>query len=427
MIQLTDDEYDDIYEEMTEIVYETIEEKMLYYFKYNFKDEIVQECTDYFVKQGIEQEWCDEDDTVYIETIIHKILDNFLYYVMEIPHRELKYPLETPLSIHKELIQTQLSKINAYPIQKQRSVEWYEIRSKLFSASNIWKLLNTESQYNSLLYEKCKSFDTQKYESYSNISNYNTSLNWGVKYEPVTMMVYEHMFQTFVSTNYGCIPHERYPIGASPDGIVNDIQSEKYGRMVEVKNIFNRDITGIPSNEYWIQVQIQLETTGLQYCDFVETRFKEFPDYDAFQASDVSYKGVILYFIPVISSFDAPVIDNKFIYMPLNIVKTEEIETWKQTQISLHNTYALSETIYWYLDEISCVLIERNPVWFKQFIPIITTAWQTVEKEKVDGFEHRCPQKRKPKQDDNPDNKDIKLVGNSICLIKLDEFGNVMS
>jgi hypothetical protein len=417
MIQLTDDEFDDIYDEMTEVVCEAIEEKILYYFKYNFKNEIVQECVEYFMKQGIEQEWCDEDDTVYIESIIEKIFDTFIYYVMEIPYRQCKYPVKTPLCNNKEYIKSQLLKINACPIQKQRSIEWYEIRNKLFSASNIWKLLSTESQYNSLLYEKCKLFDTQKIETYSNISNYNTSLNWGIKYEPVTMMVYEHMFHTTVSTNYGCIPHEKYPIGASPDGIVNDIHSEKYGRMVEVKNIYNREITGIPSNEYWIQVQIQLETTGLQYCDFVETRFKEFPDYDTFQASNISYKGVILYLIPVISSFDAPVVENKFIYMPLNIIETEEIEKWKQTQVSMYNTYTLSETIYWYLDEISCVLIERNPYWFEQFVPIIKSAWQTVEKEKIEGFEHRCPQKRKPK---------LEPEGNSICLIKLDENGNVI-
>ena len=46
--------------------------------------------------------------------------------------------------------------------------------------------------------------------------------------------------------------------------------------MLEIKNIVNREITGIPKNEYWIQTQIQMETCDLSFCDFVETRIKEF-------------------------------------------------------------------------------------------------------------------------------------------------------
>ena len=40
------------------------------------------------------------------------------------------------------------------------------------------------------------------------------------------------------------------------------------GRMLEVKNMYNRDINGIPKEEYWIQMQIQLETCNLECCDF---------------------------------------------------------------------------------------------------------------------------------------------------------------
>ena len=44
---------------------------------------------------------------------------------------------------------------------------------------------------------------------------------------------------------FGCIPHPTYPyIGASPDGINIDSESNKYGRMLEIKNIVNREITG---------------------------------------------------------------------------------------------------------------------------------------------------------------------------------------
>lgn len=35
-------------------------------------------------------------------------------------------------------------------------------------------------------------------------------------------------------------------LGASPDGINIEPNSEKYGVMLEIKNIVNREITGIP-------------------------------------------------------------------------------------------------------------------------------------------------------------------------------------
>ena len=48
--------------------------------------------------------------------------------------------------------------------------------------------------------------------------------------------------------------------------------------MLEIKNIVNREITGIPKKEYWVQMQLQMEVCNLPECDFLETRFKEYED-----------------------------------------------------------------------------------------------------------------------------------------------------
>ena len=53
----------------------------------------------------------------------------------------------------------------------------------------------------------------------------------------------------------------------------------------------NRDITGIPKEEYWVQMQVQLETCDLEYCDFFETRFKEYVTADQYyEDTEHSYK-----------------------------------------------------------------------------------------------------------------------------------------
>ena len=92
----------------------------------------------------------------------------------------------------------------------------------------------------------------------------------------VEVLLYEDMYDTKVG-DYGCIKHRTYSfLGASPDGI-NDVLSDngqgngkgngkgngRYGRMLEIKNIVNREIDGIPKKEYWIQMQLQMETCDL--------------------------------------------------------------------------------------------------------------------------------------------------------------------
>ena len=52
-------------------------------------------------------------------------------------------------------------------------------------------------------------------------------------------------------------------------------------------------------------------------------------------------------------------------------------------------------TIYWYLDQYSCVLVRRNRLWFQEAVPVLEKLWNTVEEERKSGYEHRAPAKRK--------------------------------
>ena len=74
---------------------------------------------------------------------------------------------------------------------------------------------------------------------------------------------------------FGFIQHSRLKwLGASPDGITND------GIMLEIKCPISRIITGIPPDNYWIQVQGQLEVCDLEECDFLECKIIEYDGND---------------------------------------------------------------------------------------------------------------------------------------------------
>jgi putative phage-type endonuclease len=325
------------------------------------------------------EEFVKERVKVYVETMIN-------------PQRS--YPMgEEVYDKNKNLEDMQChieSLKNSYQ-PTQRTDEWYEYRYNLLTASNIGKVLGSDAKKNSLIYEKCQPLVLNDMNSYVNV---NSPMHWGNKYEPVSLMVYEHMYKTKVE-DFGCIKHTDIRcLGASPDGINTDLNSNLYGRMVEIKNIVNREITGIPLEAYWIQMQVQMEVCDLEQCDFFETQFKEFDTSEDFYGSDKEYTGVILYFIKADGTNTNP----EYVYMPLKMMKNNEIiKTWIDgciLEFESDGKHRFYSTIYWYLDIMSCVLVPRNKAWFNALRPHIISTWDIIENERKTGYEHRKPKKR---------------------------------
>ena len=82
---------------------------------------------------------------------------------------------------------------------------------------------------------------------------------------------------------------------------------------------------------------------------------------------------------------------------------------------------------YWYLDEFSCVVVKRNKLWFEAAKPKIFEIWDTILKERKEGFEHRAPKKRlKPTEVYVSNSNESHIIhnlefNNNINLIKLEE------
>ena len=367
---------------------------------------------------------CDDEEFQQIVDFVEDQHESYLSYNSRIVSRSVSN-FTPDNNISQEELTNTIEYIQKQPQPAQRTEEWYDFRNSLLSASSLWKALGSQAQKNSLIYEKCKAYDAPVERVSYGTSN---AMHWGVKYEPVTTMIYEDLHQTKIG-EFGCIRHSTYPfVGASPDGINVLPSSVKYGTMLEIKNIVNREITGIPKEEYWIQTQIQMETCDLDNCDFVETRIKEYENKDDFYNNSTSsdYRGVVLYFINSdFSENDSPV----YHYMPLDIPLTPDaITEWvsKETEETRKDNLILFNTIYWYLDEISCVLIQRNKLWFSNAIHMIKEVWDIIEREKIEGYEHRSPKRRTPKTtvtiDDVSGGHTITNIplSNKVCLIKLD-------
>jgi putative phage-type endonuclease len=354
-----------------------------------------------------------------IDTYIRELYDE----LFERFYEEIAPPRVSPAThsdvINHEIITTKIRLLQEKPQPEQRTPEWYERRNNLITASAASKAFGTQASVNQLIYDKCKN-QPQVAASSASVTSANQSpptplqgpvnspLHWGQRYEPVTVMVYEHRNKTRLG-EFGCIQHDTYPfIGASPDGINIDPMSAMYGRMVEIKNIFNREITGHPKEEYWIQTQIQMEVCDLDECDFVETRFKEYESKEEYDAdgtikegytSSGNEKGIILWFqsAPTLtqSGHILPPIQ-LYEYAPIGATPYE-YDKWEEEIFAKHD-HARSiwvRTIYWYLDEYSCVLVRRNRLWFEEAVKVLAGVWATIEEERDTGYEHRAPVKRR--------------------------------
>jgi putative phage-type endonuclease len=365
------------------------------------------------------------DDTgdVVTEEWVLDLVDPFYELGVHVRRQEPSTPVSS-VSIPTE----SLRRLAAHPNPEQRTQAWYDSRYNLLTASNLWKALGSEAQRNSLIYEKCKPY-TQFVEEcarHGNLSADN-AMSWGQKYEHVTLQLYEQRTQSRVQ-QYGCIVHRDHSfLGASPDGVVHPS-----GRMVEIKNIVNREITGIPLEHYWIQMQIQMEVCDLDECDFVETRIKEYTYDDAFYVSSQVDKGIVLRFVQrqtlddlCNTGPDRVYLDPFYVYSPLGIGDRAEGEAWIREQRAMYTPkYVVGQVSYWYLDEYSCVLVRRNREWFQAVLPKVRDAWDTIQRERVEGYEHRAPSRRK-----NPVSKNVEsggytinmpVLGGGLCLVKLE-------
>jgi putative phage-type endonuclease len=357
-----------------------------------------------------------------LENIIDIALEFFYSQVM--PRRSFIDTFETKLTlIEKEILIKRLNILKNIPQNTQRTKEWYETRHKLITASNAYKAFENESTRNQLIYEKCQPLQIDIVSdmlSKSEYVNTNTPMHWGQKYEPISVMYYENIFKTKVE-EYGCIQHDTYKfLGASPDGIVSDPSKPRFGRMLEIKNIVNREIDGVPKKEYWIQMQLQMETCDLNECDFLETRFHEYNNYNDFKedgdfllSKEKKHKGVIMFFS---SKEGKP----SYVYKPWNMGEEEFMATWEPTQLTNNEENGLVwiKNIYWYLEEVSCVLVSRNRLWFSNNISQLQDVWNTILRERQTGCEHRAPNRRIKKD------KQVEGNLNETCLLKIDKLTN---
>lgn len=247
--------------------------------------------------------------------------------------------------------QEKLNILRKIPQVEQRSTEWYNIRNNLITASDFAQAVGKGKfgNQNDFYKKKC-GYEIDKFD------NTLPALQWGVKYEEVANMFYKIKLNVDVY-EFGILKHPTLDfIGASPDGISD------MGIMLEIKCPFKRKNTESVPEQYYYQVQGQLEVCDLNECDYLECYFKEYNDLDDMKEDHlVKYKGVIY-----------KLNDDTYLYGKMNDLDF----------IISENKY--KQVYYYGLKEYFLKRVVRDKDFFKEIIVEIETVWNIVKSYKND-------------------------------------------
>ena len=195
-----------------------------------------------------------------------------------------------------------------------------------------------------------------------------TACLWGTQFEPIAKEIYESLQSGAKVVDTTCVVHPKYPfLGASPDGIVlmkNPLDRD-WGKLVEFKCPISRKFTqdtAIP-DAYYHQMQMQMECTGLDTCDYCEMQFVRCNQTD-WRASTSPYKGAL-------AVYDSGAI----VYKP----DDASLPDWKKTLTD--DEYRL---VFWTLENIRIEAVPRDPRWLDTHLADLQAFWAIVQECRAD-------------------------------------------
>ena len=249
---LDDDEIIELTTTIYEMIDDYLKDNILLMCEPNFHNTMEKEITQYLLENWEDAKLCenienDDDSSNNFRTTLEFVKNVSKDYFQMGNEWSQKIPIRSTTNLeikeipNKKVIDNTIDYLRSIPQPEQRTGEWYKFRHQLITASNVGKIFGTEASRNSLIYEKCQPLKEESEDANNNnYVNILSPLHWGQKYEPLSIMLYEDQYKTTIE-DFGCIQHQQHSfIGASPDGINNNSRSNKYGRMLEIKNIVNR-------------------------------------------------------------------------------------------------------------------------------------------------------------------------------------------
>jgi hypothetical protein len=174
----------------------------------------------------------------------------------------------------------------ALPQIPQRTPEWYAQGKEVLTASEFSTLFGTPRAFSQMVLSKvppspaavgaaAAAAPTRSTNRLACMTCEMGPFDWGIRFEPVVKQHLERLWGARIAES-GRLTHPTDPhLAASPDGLIlSAADPARVGRLVEIKCPITREVgDGIPF-EYWCQMQVQMEVTGIEECEYVEVKIE---------------------------------------------------------------------------------------------------------------------------------------------------------
>lgn len=202
----------------------------------------------------------DNEDSIELYTILPDAADVWFR-----EHHAHYLSTLTPVSVDSLCLQHQTP---------QHSLEWYLQRRNRLTASEFSHIF--DGRRKALMLKKVRTDVEEIHSSTVGISQENGDMlatTWGHRFEPIVRRIYElENVGSTVCDTLGRFTHATIPwLSASPDGLI--VSGPYQGRLVEIKAPKTREPGEFVPEDYYIQMQIQMEVTDMESVEFLEATF----------------------------------------------------------------------------------------------------------------------------------------------------------
>ena len=268
-----------------------------------------------------------------------------------------------------ELRIMEAEQVLARPQIPQRTAAWYAQGKTVLTASEFGTLFGTPRAVGQLVMNKVPVVTpvTAPTNRLACLTCEMGPFDWGVRFEPVVKQILSKRWGLVIA-EAGRIVHAEDPhLAASPDGIIMDATDPaRIGRLLEIKCPIRRAIgEGVPF-DYWCQMQIQMEVTGIEECEYVEVKIE-------------SLEGVVT---------DISGEPEGFVWLVQNDETCEMRYVYTVKELAaLGAEWHQLEAIPWRVGGFYSEVCVRDRAWFNSTAEMRAAFWSDVERARAGGFE----------------------------------------
>ena len=238
----------------------------------------------------------------------------------------------------------------------QRTPAWYAQGKQVLTASEFAKLLGSPRAVAQLVQSKAFISPPSQSNRLACMTCEMGPFDWGIRFEPVVKQILEAKWGLQIAEAGRIVHPTDSHIAASPDGIIlGATDPQRVGRLLEIKCPITRAIGGGVPFDYWCQMQVQMEVTGIDECEYVEVKI------DSLGRNVTDLSGA-----------------EGFVWLLQDPATCVMRYAYTEAE-ALGEGLDIVEKIPWRLGGMYAVTVTRDRGWFQQTAELRETFWRSVE------------------------------------------------